>query len=254
MAQTAHASAYVKGGRLCILGVANTPMGPVPFAHHVEVGADMKDGPIDMDDPNVQSALDQSRGRIAGIIKTQQMRLAAGSLVERARVGDQNAMAMIREVGENSRRGNKRARIAFMCLSRYIELNPPGAPKRIPPLLRSLHRATRTQNVDHFSSAVGAFAGSIDDPYTAALMVANAGKAQKQIVERVASRFEGDQDAFDAGYRSQAPMLALRHYRGARDAVLAGHVMRTARVIQGVRSGQMPVSRLCPIAGWELGE
>lgn len=49
---------------------------------------------------------------------------AAIDLVERARAGDQNAMAMIAACREQSKAGNKRAFVTCQCIERYCLNNP----------------------------------------------------------------------------------------------------------------------------------
>ena len=54
----------------------------------------------------------------------------AQSLVRRARAGDQNAMALIFQVGKAARAGlNARAIAAAKALKRYIDANPVIAPR-----------------------------------------------------------------------------------------------------------------------------
>src|ERR1019366_6546720 len=49
----------------------------------------------------------------------------AASIVRRARVGDQNAMALIKQVGKAAREGtSKRAMKAYALLQKYINKNP----------------------------------------------------------------------------------------------------------------------------------
>lgn len=50
----------------------------------------------------------------------------AGSLVRRARAGDQNAMGMIEEVGRAAREGSPKAVVASGLIQRYIDQNPPS--------------------------------------------------------------------------------------------------------------------------------
>ncbi len=251
--ETATASAYVKEGRLCILGVSQTSMGPVPFAYHADVGKDIPDGPVDLDDVKVSQAVDESREPIAAMIHRSEMGLAAKSLVERARHGDQNAMAVIREVGVNAKRGSKRAKKAFQTISRYIERNPADAPPRPSPIIRSLGSAIAGESDHHYSAAITTLAPSVTDPYVAALMIANGPKLDEGRVKQLAARF-GNEDAFKIGWHSKKPLQAADRHPDMRDAIYTGCVVRLAHTLQGVRSGELPVSRLCPIAGWELGE
>lgn len=52
---------------------------------------------------------------------------AAAELSERARAGDQNAMAMIAACREQAKRGNKRAFVTCICIQEYCKTNPPKA-------------------------------------------------------------------------------------------------------------------------------
>jgi hypothetical protein len=51
---------------------------------------------------------------------------AAGSLVRRARQGDQNAMAIIVMARQNAGTGNVQAKLAVACIKKYIETHPVG--------------------------------------------------------------------------------------------------------------------------------
>lgn len=52
---------------------------------------------------------------------------AAAELAERARAGDQNAMAMIAACREQAKQGNKRAFVTCVCIEQYCKMNPPKA-------------------------------------------------------------------------------------------------------------------------------
>lgn len=53
-----------------------------------------------------------------------QLAVQAASYVRRARAGDENAMAMLARIGEESRKGNKRASAAFAAMKDYIDRHP----------------------------------------------------------------------------------------------------------------------------------
>ncbi len=72
---------------------------------------------------------------------------AAGSLVRRARQGDQNAMAVIDMARQNAAQGNVQAKLAVGCIKKYIEAHPVGPtsfagedPRRVSQRLRLLAR------------------------------------------------------------------------------------------------------------------
>src|SRR5688572_17997166 len=130
------ARAYVKGNRLYILGLSQGPMGAVPFIHHVALSEAAPDGIVNIDTApsSVQKALDESDGPVAEIIELEQMKLAAESLVSRARNGDQNAMGLIATVAEEAKQpNNQRAQLAFTLLEDFITKNPHDGLKLLPP-------------------------------------------------------------------------------------------------------------------------
>lgn len=55
---------------------------------------------------------------------TKQQRECAADLVERSRVGDQNAMAILRDMRKNALGGNETAQAGFAAAKEYIEANP----------------------------------------------------------------------------------------------------------------------------------
>lgn len=106
------ATAYCKEGRLCVVGVHQSSLGPVPFATSVRVDGEVEDGPIDLTaelSPYVERAMQRCQRPIAGQIEMDTMRLGAEDLVIRSRAGDQVAIATITEVAKNAKRGFARA-------------------------------------------------------------------------------------------------------------------------------------------------
>lgn len=53
------------------------------------------------------------------------MAFGAAQLVERSRMGDQNAMGMISAVADQANRGNPRAQTAAQLIHLYCQANPP---------------------------------------------------------------------------------------------------------------------------------
>jgi len=119
------ASAYIKDGRLIILGVAQVKAGAVPFSYDAPApGA--SDGPVDMgaDNGPLEPLLAEAELSIKKKIQRGIVKVGAENLVLRARQGDQNAMAMIIAVRQNARRGSPKARAAFIAIREYIEDHP----------------------------------------------------------------------------------------------------------------------------------
>ena len=250
------ASAYVKEGRLCIVGLHSCELGPIPFAYSAGVAKEIPDGPVDLDnsdlDPNVLKIIDESKEPMLAIIEREKMRVGAEQLVERARAGDQNAMAMIGEVRQNAEKGIKKAKRAFAMLHDYIKSHPIlegssdhhyRAPKVNKQIVRKL-----SDNIGE-DAAISAWTPGIPDLYLAALVVASGPVLKPERVTNIGSHFGDDTPRFWFGFEKWNQPKTSKD-----SAVFTGQVVGLARTIQGVREGYLPVSRLCPMAGWELGE
>jgi len=122
------ASAYIDKGRLVILGVQETEFAAVPFSYAAKVEGEAPDGPVDLhSDKHPQAvieAIEKARRPIMHKIEGEAMKAGAETLVERARSGDQIAEATLQLVGENARKGEKRARHAYKLIELYIEEHP----------------------------------------------------------------------------------------------------------------------------------
>ncbi len=92
----------VHQGKLCILGACETPWGTIPIACNFGIDGDAgEDRPIDLNAPQAPAlinALEKAERTLGVQAKKEVADLAVESLVTRARVGDQNAMAMLSEV------------------------------------------------------------------------------------------------------------------------------------------------------------
>src|SRR5271169_3611992 len=93
---------YVFAGKLCLLGMAKTPFGPIPLATRISIGSELPDGPVDFTSipEAAQPTVERAHNDIIDKLQFETMRASAESIVERARAGDQNAMAMIVVVRE----------------------------------------------------------------------------------------------------------------------------------------------------------
>ncbi len=122
------ASAFVRKGRLCVIGVAETDYGPVPFSFSESVTS-APEGPVDFGGDLAESSQDRARfnrKKTKAKVDIAQVRLAVESVVLRARQGDQNAMALLRQVAINAKRGFHRAKFALKIATDYIKKHPIG--------------------------------------------------------------------------------------------------------------------------------
>lgn len=190
----------------------------------------------------------------------------AAQLVERARAGDQNALAMICEIRDRAKAGNPRAKKSFQALEHFIKQNP---------FTQKPHFGQESVEVDLLCQDVqSCFAGEADYvetvttkmPEIASLNVNKAvvtlANGPNLLPENGLSKVKevsdalGDEDkqaAFKQGYQH-----GMRELDGVpehlREAFILGHLFGTARRIQAVRIPGVPVSILSPGFGLELGE
>lgn len=265
------ASAYAHQGRMCISGLARTPSGVVPFTWSTRVSGDVPNGPIALEEtskqsPSVNQALAASSGPIQFGIETQQIRAGVENLVERARLGDQNAVAIIAKARENARQGEPRASMAVKAMRAYIEHNPPGhkmAVTRFGELFDAVTTlAGSVQTPEGFASATTAIVTAIpmdpDSHQTAATAIAN-GKPITNEMLTAASISSGSPQVFTAAYKSatdKAKRVALigRVPESNIDALRMGFTIGTAKRLQDVRDPSTEITKFSPMAGWEHGE
>jgi hypothetical protein len=257
------ASAYVRLGRLCIVGLHECEtLGPIPFTHTVEVG-EAEDGPIDIgaeqQDANISNALAKAREPMLSKIEEEKMRITAEQWVERARAGDQNAMSLIQGVRRGAEAGKARAKKAVQLLAEYIRSHPvdvsSGETKYLPsnasPDQRLVKKLTQFVGDD---AAVSAWTPAVsrNDPYLAALILADGPNMAKERVSAIGCHFGEEQSDFWSAFNRWQDKAFF--HGETNDAMATGRAVGMARTLQGVRAGAFPISRLCQIAGWEMGE
>jgi hypothetical protein len=154
---------------------------------------------------------------------------AAAMLVERARVGDQNAMAMISLIGANAKKGNEKAKEALIEVERYIRHNPVIKSHKALPLA-----AQAKVNAQSLFMAEG-------PPLT------------DDRIRRMAASFgnERDRHAFADGVNNHENGKIYPHDIPARNI---GRTVGYARGLQVISQPGCPISEYSPIVGWELGE
>jgi hypothetical protein len=187
----------------------------------------------------------------------------ARELVERARAGDQNAMAILQMVGDNARQGQPKARAALGAVQRYIADNPaplanwaegaevigilknPENPDDgLFETLLSLPQYEDARLV-HTACVVLSF----HEPWTKSRIRALDGLMEPGCDEqrqfRMGIENAGDAKVIGPAMRSLPPELE--------GFLCAGHCIGTARKIQLARREDVPLSAFCRDFEFELG-
>jgi hypothetical protein len=187
----------------------------------------------------------------------------ARELVERARAGDQNAMAILQMVGENARKGQPKARAAEGAIQRYIADHPA-------PLTNWAEGAEligilkNPENPDD-----GIFETLLSLPqYEDARLVSTAcvvlshhepwTKGRIHAIDSLMDPGSDEQRQFRMGVEGAAESRvlgpAIRSLPPELQGFLcAGHVLGTARKLQLARRADVPLTALCRDLEWELG-
>jgi hypothetical protein len=238
---------HVERGTLTGMTLAPTPWGIVPVSTTAPVS--WPDGPVRRGgDPAVDEALARGEEDLRRRGEHEAQKLAAESLVTRARCGDQNAMAILKLVGENAQKQGPqgdRARAAFAMVERYIAEHPVS---------------------ESVLSGDGEPAGERASHPTpertvarAAVILANGPELTTELVREMVSAFGGrrnrQQRALAQGIRGHVHDDD-RSTEGIEDSELLlhdyGRAIGFARAVQIVRAGGSPAA-LSPEVGWELG-
>jgi len=185
---------------------------------------------------------------------------AVKELVDRARAGDQNAMAMIASVAEQVKHRNPVAHRSYGLLHKYIRENPAGSMgaehargRHGPNAHANYHALQNFRNRDTHATRI--------TPRAAAL--SHGRLLTDQNLQAIHSRFgnESESDLFahsmvrtHRGQGQQIAAIAKQLGPRAREVATFGADVATARAIQLVRMPDSQISRFDPVVGWELGE
>ncbi len=188
---------------------------------------------------------------------------AAVTLVDRAREGDQNAMAMLAEIAKN-RASNMKARVAFGYALDYTKKNPP----RIRTIFGQERRTSfaglakaKGGNGNAYGRTLVAFVldmgPSIRDCQIAGDVVAQLRPVDRDALRRVLAATPSDIRPFFAiSYRN--PNGATKEAEGLEPiemkALQLGYILGMARKLQELQKDETPISSVFPRVGWELGE
>lgn len=264
------ASAYIHQGTLCLLGIHDSPWGPIPFAAREKIEGESKDGPVEFGKElpeNIEIALAKANQSALDKVSLERLQLGSRDLVLRARQGDQNAMGTISMVRKNAEMGHPRAQITYTIMKEFIESHPATEDKIIfsgethnPYAIELVKEETKEADPDRYSSAVIMLLPAIG-AQQAAVLLANGPDLTEdsqldippenprvQAILRCIS--EDFREVFLLGLRCKN--LAQANTLGIPGKL--GFSVGLARTIQGVRDGKIPIREFSPMASWELGE
>jgi len=182
---------------------------------------------------------------------------AACDLVDRARAGDQNAMAILARVGENARKGELRAKMTASMVRRYVKERPADMGFDSPPAPIINQRCLcALANEDKLIPALRAALKCQDGEKAAVVVLAN---GQYQLTNGTIQNWGlscfGSDDATEQFYWGIRLSSAEPHEiaPNASEPFAVGRIVGQARAIQAVRMGK-PIALLSQAAAWELGE
>jgi hypothetical protein len=191
-----------------------------------------------------------------------EQRKHAADLVERARLYDQNAIAMIEEVRKAANMGSAKAVSALQCICEYIKKNPVSH-ESSQAAQECLGRLKFYQNPPHIHLKALQLLPVVGEPAdigTACVILSRGPMLDKQRVSEIAECIgteEGLQtfnQAYKAAGKSEilGPMSRYLDQHGI-GFLCAGHCIGTGRKLQLTQSEDVPLSILGPEIGWEHG-
>jgi hypothetical protein len=248
------ASAYIHRERLCIIGVTDHKLGPIPFGVSVKLDNPETEGPVDLTkepSPVLKKALDEAEVLIREKLNEGSLQLAAENLVLRSRQGDQNAMAMLAAVKSNAKRGNPKAQKALTVIKRYIKRNPAEEAASFG-LDEALHEA---DNPYAICAAIVCFGPTDSIKLLARLLdMTELEEKIQSLCDTYSPELQGNfKEGFNLSNRGQRFFNRTFRRKDEYYAGLTGLLCGRALAIQKIRAGG-PISKLSRLAGWELGE
>lgn len=205
----------------------------------------------------------------AGGEKPISIRDGAAQLVDRARMGDQNAIALICQVRDNAQKKQPRAQKAYKALMDYVQKNP--VTKNWSFGEDAAYKAEIDSIAEHLKGTL--IAG--EDEYEKVVIEQVPDLASKSIGKAIVAlangpsllandecnRFKDVADSLSEGDRV-AFMTGCKHGMRELDSIpqelqgpfLLGHILGTARRIQAVRLPNVAIGSCFPSVGAEFGE
>jgi hypothetical protein len=204
-----------------------------------------------------------------------QLQTATRSIVERARLGDQNALALIICVRENAGKGNALAKKSLGMITDYAKSNPPG---RRPSSQSQVHGAFSsllarlrdwakrvTSPEDYVKTVVAQvpkLGPTIADTLQASHALANGPPIDATLLQSVQAALPTDPEKKAFAFAAQSagtPKAIAAAASNSKDPVVKaalqlGFALGQARRVQLVRSPETPLAHYSRVVAWELGE
>lgn len=189
-------------------------------------------------------------------------REAAASLVQRARLFDQNAIGMIDSIRKNAAVGNERARSAFQAIADYIRQNPAQASMG-EEVKTALGRIKHPGNSDAvILGSLGSLPalGEIDAVRIACVLLSRGAPLTRGRITRMHAIYPSQmaKDIFELGldnctHESEIAAVKSDLSESLEGVLCAGYCVGVARTLQLAGIGKIPISRLSRAVAWEFG-
>lgn len=217
-------SCHYASGCVRAIGIAKSSFGWEMLPTSVRILPPDDRAPIaihgDQGSETIAGALNVAGKSLSERLGTASFDVIAGQVVRRARLGEQNAMALIIACRENAEKGDERAKRACDAIARYIERNPHGA---------GFHGEPGEDTIVWESE-----------------WLANGPLVTHAVLSDIVAGMTPDEEnAFRRGFTGQDVPARLDP-----NVARIGGALSRARAVQAARLG---VLDFMPIAAWELG-
>lgn len=180
---------------------------------------------------------------------------ASRDVVERARAGDQVAMAIIAEVRDNAKRGDARAKYTADVMRRYIADNPPidfgVCDVTHFPTLAKLWGLDQQPSAESAARVFIETADKVKPNQAIVALVHGPNNEALAVAVRNLLTTDGQKAAFsDAADQKKPRKLAGEE----QTAWNLGRIFAFSRAIRRLADESFPISMFCPACGWEFGE
>ncbi len=234
---------HVRDGRLYTCALLITPQGVKVLNAKTLAPDNTRNGTLFGTEGRAMAPLmKRNKKRILQQAKGEKLKELARQVVERARQGDQNAMAIIAGVRDNNRKGNPRAAASFMCIRDYITKNPIVA--------------------DQFGAeqkAQQVIAKAQEDGSKTVLNLANGPTITNPRIRHIAKQLGPNARVFIYGMQNatqghKLASICTQLHMVQQGILEAGRLVGEAIRLQQVRQPGSSLSAYSPDIGWELGE
>ena len=179
---------------------------------------------------------------------------AARDVVERARAGDQVAMAILAQVRDNAKAGDARAKASFRIMERYIAKNPPTnfgvCDVTHSPSLLAMWSLRSQPTADEAAAVVMTEAPKLR-LWQAIVALVHAPKGDgliSAVDEKIPEGIERESFRQGVDIKNSGKNTAHLGFWNL------GRIFGVSRAIQRLRDESIPIAAFCPVVAWELGE